>query len=58
VGLVFGAGLFTLIGVDTGFRDERERVLFLAPDLTQSRSFTVNPFVASNRKSLAATVRF
>jgi hypothetical protein len=54
---VMGAG-GVLIGAGIGRSIEHERVLFLAPDLKQSHSFTITPFVGSSRKGLAATFRF
>jgi hypothetical protein len=52
------AGLGAWIGASIGRAHERERVLFLAPDLKKSHTFTITPFVGSGRKGLAAAFRF
>jgi hypothetical protein len=58
LGLMVGAGFGTLVGGVVGDSIKHERVLFLAHDLQQSRSFSMTPFVGQDRKGLAATFRF
>jgi hypothetical protein len=52
------AGLGTGFGAEIGHSLEHESVLFLAPDLRQSRRFTTTPFIGQGRKGLAAIFRF
>jgi hypothetical protein len=56
--LMLGTGAGAVVGAEIGHSIEHERVLFLAPDLKQSHLFTMTPFVSSNVKGLAATLRF
>jgi hypothetical protein len=57
-GLMLGAGFGTLLGAEIGHSIEHEQVLFLAPDLRQSRRLTITPSVGKARKALAASIRF
>ena len=58
LGLMFGAGAGAGLGAGIGHSIEHERVLFLAPDLRHTRTFTMTPFFGQSRNGLAATVRF
>jgi len=58
LGLMFGAGFGTTFGAEIGHSIQHERVLFLAPDLRQSRRFTLVSSVGQVQKGLAATIRF
>src|SRR5262249_50881615 len=58
LGGAFMAGSGTFFGALIGHSIEHERVLFLAPQRNESRTFTLTPVMSPDRYALAATFRF
>jgi hypothetical protein len=57
-GLIFGVGVGAGLGATLGHSIQHEQILFLAPDLGPSRTFTIAPSITRSRQGVVATLRF